>query len=134
MFQARIDYLAFNSIMGSSDIIYNSNEDELPLNIEVNEKTENIVNESDKQSSTQIKSKLSKMKKRKACKQCDKTFLNSTSLNFHVQSVHKGKKPHKCQYCNDCFSHWITLKRHIVSVHEREKLHKCPHCDKKVSV
>ena len=61
------------------------------------------------------------------CEQCNQTYHDRSTLNRHIQSVHKGIK-YVCEHCDYQGTTTSNLKHHIQSKHEGVK-YACDQCD-----
>ena len=52
------------------------------------------------------------------CEYCGKTFNWKTSLNEHINKVHKNNNPFKCEHCSQAFPSKHRLVDHTVNHHE----------------
>ena len=60
------------------------------------------------------------------CQECGSTFTTKSSLNYHIQKVHRDKL--KCPHCpyEACWEG--NLIKDIKAMHEKLR-HPCPHCE-----
>ena len=94
--------------------------------------------------------KLSDISQEKVkCPECQKPFVNKSTMKAHFISVHEGlmthkerkykfnvdegKKPFKCSHCEEGFTSVQGLQEHFELVHEGEYLYNCSYCNKKFS-
>lgn len=55
------------------------------------------------------------------CKQCDKSFVDISTLKKH-QRIHSGEKPFQCHICNKKFSQSGNLTRHLTTHNDQSEL------------
>uniref|UniRef100_H2NXH1 Uncharacterized protein n=1 Tax=Pongo abelii TaxID=9601 RepID=H2NXH1_PONAB len=60
------------------------------------------------------------------CKECGRSFRNSSSFNVHIQ-IHTGIKPHKCTECGEAFTRSTHLTQHV-RTHTGIKPYECKEC------
>jgi len=63
------------------------------------------------------------------CEQCDRSYFLKSTLNKHVNSVHKKLKPHSCNLCEKKFFTRGCRDKHI-NTHLKETLYKCNICER----
>ena len=68
------------------------------------------------------------------CKHCDKTFAQTSNLNYHVRTVHDKVKAYNCDVCHKQFAQRGSLATHVASVHEKLKPYKCSECGKEFAL
>ena len=68
-----------------------------------------------------------KLKPRKQCPKCDKSFQNNSLLKDHIDVVHEGKIPYVCPHCGKGFKSGKGLTGHI-AIHEGTKKFLCSLC------
>ena len=71
------------------------------------------------------------VEKRYQCSSCDKAFINSSNLIYHLRT-HPGEKPYKCDQCGKAFAAKGDLTKHL-RTHTGEKPHQCNRCNKAFS-
>ena len=59
---------------------------------------------------------------------CEHSFINKSSLQKHVDTIHKKLKPCQCEKCKMCFSHKGGLSSHDKAVHLKSKPFSCKYC------
>lgn len=67
------------------------------------------------------------------CTDCDKTFIDKSSLAKH-QRVHQNIRPYKCDQCPLKFKTNSALKVHKISIHETEMKYECQICGKRTKM
>ena len=68
-----------------------------------------------------------------SCKQCEKSYMSESALNYHVDIVHaSGGKDFKCKHCEKSFKHKMLLERHM-KLHKKNSYH-CQLCEKTFSL
>ena len=77
-----------------------------------------------------FKKKPKKIKERKFCEFCGKTFKIQCLLKEHIMVVHEKSKEYKCFQCNSVFRSGGNLTKHVRNVHEGIKNHCCDLCGK----
>ncbi|XP_077420911.1 uncharacterized protein LOC144051034 [Vanacampus margaritifer] len=65
------------------------------------------------------------------CSQCDKTFINTTTLKRHMM-IHKGEKTFNCSFCGKRFNQKVHLIKHT-RTHTGEKPFPCTVCGMRLS-
>jgi uncharacterized Zn-finger protein len=75
----------------------------------------------------QTKRRFSEKRYKCEYKECNKTFITSSHLKRHINSIHKKLKPFKCDYnmCDYSCAQSYDLKKHFNSVHKKLKPFKC---------
>jgi uncharacterized Zn-finger protein len=51
------------------------------------------------------------------CTACEKSFVQKTTLNVHMRTVHYKLKPFQCEHCQKSFGQYGDLTRHINKQH-----------------
>ena len=64
------------------------------------------------------------------CEECGRRFNSPTSLDNHVNSVHRGVRPFQCDMCEKRFAQKATLRTHM-RTHTGEKPYQCKVCKRK---
>ena len=64
------------------------------------------------------------------CNDCEKQFKTKDNLSIHVKNVHNEKKSHQCSLCNKVYGYAISLQSHIAVVHEGKRI-QCSECEEK---
>ena len=64
-----------------------------------------------------------------SCAMCDRTFGSESTLNKHIDIVHR-KWTHRCPLCYHYYASESVLANHISSVHHKLKPYSCTWCDK----
>ena len=57
------------------------------------------------------------------CSQCDKSFIENSTLDQHVM-IHTGEKPYECTHCEKALSNKKDLDCHM-STHSGDKPYQC---------
>ena len=57
------------------------------------------------------------------CQECNKEFHLKTSLNYHIDSVHKPSENLVCPTCNSSYNSIRNLKRHVMRQHSGFRVH-----------
>lgn len=68
-------------------------------------------------------------RKRYACDQCDKSYIESQSLKSHKKLIHEGYDEHACVHCDKRFRYAKRLERHLRS-HTQGNPFECYQCRK----
>lgn len=73
-----------------------------------------------------------KKRKRKEiqCKECGRTFGDSSSARKHHRVVHLKIKEFKCEECGKSFAEKSNRSKHYIAAHLNQRSHPCPDCDK----
>jgi hypothetical protein len=64
------------------------------------------------------------------CDHCDKAFARNSSLQVHINTIHKKIKRFGCDQCDYTSYSRSSLKKHSNNIHLGKKDFKCDHCDK----
>ena len=64
------------------------------------------------------------------CETCGKGYTGQYDLQQHIQIVHEGQRNYKCDSCGKGFARPSALKQHVKTIHEGIKNFKCETCGK----
>ena len=65
------------------------------------------------------------------CNVCNRIFGRKEQLTLHLKNYHQeGQRNYKCESCEKSFIQSGALKYHIKSFHEGQRNYKCDHCGK----
>ena len=64
------------------------------------------------------------------CQECKKSFVKRSTLQKHINNVHKKLTPFQCQECKKYFGQKPHLQRHITNVHKKLTPFQCLECKK----
>ncbi|KAI5634764.1 RE1-silencing transcription factor isoform X4 [Phthorimaea operculella] len=69
------------------------------------------------------------LERKYTCTDCQKKFIDSTSLLRHIDSVHEVKPVLACEYCPEKFTSISKLTRHV-RTHAGDRPYPCRYCEK----
>uniref|UniRef100_A0A1A9WDW3 C2H2-type domain-containing protein n=1 Tax=Glossina brevipalpis TaxID=37001 RepID=A0A1A9WDW3_9MUSC len=74
--------------------------------------------------------KIEKLKERKVCHYCPRTFSTTTHRRRH-ERIHTGERPYVCEMCGRSFASSSDMSNHRSSQHLHERNFVCDICDKR---